>query len=396
MKPDIACRRSVFAAAILAACLTGAPCAYPQSQEGLVNQLKDRLAKTGVFFRADGPRYLRNPGDAYLPVFVEVINGVEQEAHTTGSGVSNYVKRDPLKFLGVNVFVKPTGTRHQFITEPLLLGASKDYSFDARADGQPLAIPDRFKKTLEVPREAIQAYLAAHFLGGPFSSVDLWVSMRAADWPAQDFYLRVMLNATPLPQIPNWYRGDMHYHCGYTDNPAERGYPLDVTKQAAIQAGLDWLLLADHSTDLSPDRYKEELADVKNFRDGKLMLIRGEEVTAASGKDALLTTVHMVVAPSPDDPDKGFPDPKDPSSIVIMTGDGSVSYPAMPIKDALARVAAAGGFAYAAHPFDPISPVMRGGKWDIGADFLAADGKQLQAGLAGLRALEPRHLGHRG
>jgi hypothetical protein len=384
MKPDIAFRKMALAAALLAASLTGAPGAFSQSQEGLVNQLKDKLARTGVFFRADAPCSLRNSADANLPVFVEVINGVEQEAHTTGSSVANYVKREPLKFLGVNIFVKPTGARHQFMAEPLLLGASKDYSFDVRADGQPLAVPDRFKKTLEVPREAIQSFLAAHYLGGPFSSVDLWVSMRAVDWPAQDFYLRVKLNAAPLPQLTNWYRGDVHYHSGYTDNPAERGYPLDVIKQAAIHAGMDWLLLTDHSTDLSLERYKAELEDVKNLRDGKLMLIRGEEITAASGKDALLTTVHMVVAPSPDDPDRGFPDPNDPSSTVITTGDGSVSYRALPIKDALARVAAAGGFAYAAHPFDPISPVMRGGKWDIASDFLAPDGKQLQAGLAGL------------
>jgi hypothetical protein len=264
------------------------------------------------------------------------------------------------------------------------LGTSKDFSFDARTDGQPLSIPDRFKKNLEVPRDAIQSYLASHFLGGPFASADIWVSIRAADWPDQDFYLRVKLNASPLPQIANWYRGDIHYHSGYTDNPAERGYPLDITKQAAIQAGLDWLLLTDHSTDLSLERYKAELEDVKKFRDGRLMFIRGEEVTTASGVDAVLTTVHMVAAPSPDDPDKGFPDPQNADTTVILTGDGSPSSAAMPIKDALARVAAAGGFAYAAHPFDPISPVMRGGKWDIDADFLAPGGKQLQPGLAGL------------
>lgn len=369
---------------IIVACFTAAPPAFSQLQEGLVDQLKEKLSKTGVFFRADAPRSLRNSGDVYLPIFVEIINGVEQEAHTTGFGVSNYVKRDPLKLQGVNVFVKPAGPRHQFATEPLLLGTSKDFSFDARTDGQPLVIPDRLKKTLEVPREAIQSFLASHFLSGPFSSADFRVSIRVMDWPDQDFYLRVMLNAAPLPQIPNWYRGDLHYHSGYTDNPAERGYPLDVTKQAAIQAGMDWLLLTDHSTDLSPDRYKAELDDVEKFRDGRLMLIRGEEVTLASGKDAMLTTVHMVAAPSPDDPDKGFPELKDPDNTVIVSGDGSVSYPAMPIKDALARIAATGGFAYAAHPFDPISPVMRGGKWDLEADFLAPGGKQLQAGLAGL------------
>jgi len=375
---------SLLAALIVATCFTALLPAFSRPQEELVGQLKEKLSKTGVFFRADAPRSLRNPGDVYLPIFVEVINGVEQEAHTTGSSVSNYIKRDPLKFQGVNIFVKPSGPRHKFASEPILLGTSKDFSFDARADGQPLVIRDRLKKTLEVPREKVQSFLASHFLGGPFFSVDFWVSIRAVDWPVQDFYLRVKLNAPPLPQIPNWYRGDIHYHSGYTDNPAERGYPLDVTKQAAIQAGLDWLLLTDHSTDLSPDRYKEELNDVKKFRDGRLMLIRGEEVTVASGKDAVLTTVHMVAAPSPDDPDKGFPDPQNGDNPVILTGDGSPSSAAMPIKDALARIAGAGGFAYAAHPFDPISPVMRGGKWDLEGDFLAPDGKQLQAGLAGL------------
>ena len=368
---------------VVAACLAGIP-AFSQSQEGLVDQLKQKLSKTGVFFRADAPRSLRNPGDVHLPIFVEIINGVEQEAHTTGSGVSNYVKRDPVQFQGVIVFVKPSGSRHQFANNPLLLGTSKDFSFDARSGGQPLAIQDRIKKIIEVPRDAIQSYLASHFLGGPFPSVDLWVSIRAVDWPPQDFFLRVNLNAPPLPQISNWYRGDVHYHSGYTDNPAERGYPLEVTKQAAIQAGMDWLLLTDHSTDLSPESYNAELDDVEKLRDGRLMLIRGEEITLASGKDAVLTTVHMVAAPSPDDPDKGFPDSEHPTSTVIVTGDGSVAYPATAIKDILARIAAGGGFAYAAHPFDPISPVMRGGTWDLEADFLAPDGKQLQPGLVGL------------
>jgi hypothetical protein len=97
-----------------------------------------------------------------------------------------------------------------------------------------------------------------------------------------------------------------------------------------------------------------------------------------------LTTIHMIAVPSPDDPDKGFPDLSDSSNTVIIGGDGSPSSAAMPLKDALARIAAAGGFAYAAHPFDPISPVMRGGKWDIAADFLAPEGKLLQPGLVGL------------
>ena len=191
MKPNIWHFYSLLGAVLVAACLTVARPAFSQSQEGLVDELKEKLSKTGVFFRADAPRSLRNPSDVYVPIFVEIINGVEQEAHTTGSGVSNFVKRDPLKLQGVNVFVKPSGARHQFTAEPLLLGTSKDFSFDARTGGQPLVIRDRLKKMLEIPREAVQSFLASHFLGGPFASVDFWVSIRAVDWPDQDFYLRV-------------------------------------------------------------------------------------------------------------------------------------------------------------------------------------------------------------
>jgi hypothetical protein len=247
-----------------------------------------------------------------------------------------------------------------------------------------MVIRDRLEKTLQVPRELLRTYLAGHFLGGPFRSADLCVSFRMIDWPTQDFYLRVRLDASPPPQIAKWYRGDIHYHSGYTDNPAERGYPLEVTRQAALHAGLDWVILTDHSTDLSLERYQAELEDVKRLRDSRLVMIRGEEITTASSKEAMLTTAHMVAAPSPDNPDLGFPDPAHPDIAVILTGDGSLSSLAIPLKEALARVAAAGGFAYAAHPFDPISPLMRGGRWDIASDFLAPDGKQLQAGLAGL------------
>jgi hypothetical protein len=384
MRPNI--RQSIALVGVtfgLANLLAGPP-AFSQVEGSTVSEWKERLLKTGIFFRADAPRSLRNSGDGYLPIFVEIINGVEQEAHTTGSSVSTYMKRAPLRLQGIDIFVKPTGSRHQFTAVPLLLGPSQDFSFDARTGGQPLLIPDRFKKTVEIPREIIQALLAEHFLGGPFASADIWVSIRAADWPDQDFYLRVALNALPLPQIPAWYRGDIHYHSGYTDNPAERGYPLDITKQAAMQAGLDWLLLTDHSTDLSPERFRAALEDVKRLRDGRLMLIRGEEVTVVSGKDRVLNTIHMVTAPSPDDPDKGFPDLKNPDDLVITTGDGSPSSAALRLQDALARIAAAGGFTYAAHPFDPISPIMRGGRWDVETDFLAAGGKQLQPPVVGL------------
>jgi hypothetical protein len=362
----------------------GGPPLPAQTQEKVPSELEKKLMQTGVFFRADAPRVMRSGDDPYLPIHLLIINGVEKAAHTTGAMLSQYITREPVKLQGVNVYVKPAGPRRQFATDSLLLGGSMEFTFDARTKGQPLVIPDRFGKTLELPREIIDAYLNKHFIGGPFTVLDFKVSFQAVGWDSQDFYLRVRPDAPPLPRLPNWYRGDVHYHSGFTDNPAERGYPLDVTKQAALHSGLDWLVLADHSTDLNPERYSQELREVQKLRDGRFMYIRGEELTLASGKEALLTTVHMLAMPSPADPDKGFPDPANPSNVVIMTGDGSVASPALPLKDALARIAAAGGLAYAAHPFDPISPLMRGGSWDIEVDFLAPGGKQLPAGLVGL------------
>lgn len=355
-----------------------------QPQEKLTSEMEKKLSQTGVFFRADAPWVLRNQEDPYLPIYLEIINGVEKAAHTTGSTLAPYLPREPLKLNGVNVFVKPSGARRQFASDPLLLGAGREFTFDARTDGQPLVIQERLKKTLEVPHEIMEAYLSQHFIGGPFPLLDLKVSFHLVGWTSQDFYLRVRPNAPPLPRLPNWYRGDMHYHSGFTDNPAERGYPLTVTKQAALHSGLDWLVLADHSTDLNAERYAQELREIQHQRDGRFVYIRGEELTLASGKEALFRTVHMVAMPDPADPDKGFPDAANPSDAVIVTGDGSVVSPALPVKDALARIAAAGGFAYAAHPFDPISPLMRGGIWDMEADLLAPGGKQLPAGLVGL------------
>jgi len=359
--------------------------ARPQEKpEKALAELKEKASRTGVFFRADTPRALRNSADPFIPVYLEIINGLEKTGRTTASPLAQYLSRDPLKLEGVNIYVKPTGPKRQFTADVLPLGASKEFSWDCRTGGQPLTIADRMKRTLEIPREVIDTYLKTHYLGGPFTTVDFWVAFRVLGWPSQNFYLRVRLNAEPLPHIANWYRGDMHYHCAFTDNPAERGYPLDVTKQAGLHAGFDWTILTDHSTDLSPERYAEELRQVTKYRDGRFLFIRGEELTLASGKESLLTTVHMVAMPSPEDPDQGFPDPAGVTGAVILTGDGSLKSPALPVKEALRRVVAARGFAYAAHPFDPISPILRGGTWDLDADFLAPGGKQLQPGLVGL------------
>jgi len=353
-------------------------------QQTAEQTLKEKLLRAGVYFRADAPRVLRNPDDPDLPLYLEIINGVEKSGHSTARSLAAYLNRDPLKLEGVKIFFKPTGANRQFADEPVQLGTSKDFSFDGRVDNLPLSIPDRLKKTLEIPRLLIQTYLDRHFIGGPFDSIDIKASFYVTGWPTQDFYLRVRTKAPPLPQLMHWYRGDVHYHSAYTDNAAERGHPLAVSKQVALDAGLNWVVLTDHSTDLGEDEYAKELKEAKGYSDGRFIFIRGEEITVASAGQSNFTTLHLLAFPSPDDPGRGFPDAAGKSGPSIVTGDGSPGSAAMPLKDALARITAAGGFAYAAHPFDPISPILKGGSWDLASDFLAPGGQGLQAGLAGL------------
>jgi hypothetical protein len=374
--------RHVVLLLLLGNMLAGGSSGSAAAQEKTAESLRDTLSRTGVFFRADTPFVLRNAADPYLPIYLEIINGVERTGRSVLRKAAPYIHRDPLNLEGVNIYAKPPGRQRNFASQPLLLGESREFSFDARTNGEPLLIESRLKKTLQIPLPVLADYLHKNFLGRAPNVVDLWVAFRVTGWPSQDIYLRVRLNAPPLPRLANWYRGDMHYHTAYTDNPAERGHPLPVTKQVAIQTGLDWVVLADHSSELDPERYAEALREVAALRDGRFVFIRGEEVTVVSAKEALLGTVHLVALPPPEDPDRGVA--QTDSDSVLMTGDGSLASPAIPLKEALAAIHAAGAFAYAAHPFDPISPLLRGGSWDLDLDFLATGGKQLQPGLVGL------------
>ena len=382
----MAYRRSLFCFGFLAVTLVASsPPVCGQSAQQTWSEIKDTITRTGINIRADAPLSLRNPDDPTLPVYLEIINGVEKTGYSVITKISGIVKREPLQLEGVNVFIKPAGKRRQFVEEPLRWDSSADFSYDARTDGQPLVITDRVRKILRIPFAAVQEYLKKHYIGGPFTVVDVYVSFRLVGWPNQDFYLRVRMNAPPLPRMPQWYRGDVHYHTAYTDNAAERGYPIEMVKIAGLQSGLDWTLLTDHSCDLTPKKYEDLLQDILKYRDEKFILIRAEEVTVTSGQ-VKPTTDHLLAMPSPDDPDKGFRDPADPSSAMIASGDGSTSSPGIPLKEALQRVTAAGGFAYASHPFDPLHPILRGGHWDVAADFLAPEGNKLQPGLVGLES----------
>ncbi len=121
--------------------------------------LQEKVSRAGVFFRADAPRVLRNRHDAYLPLFLEVINGVEKAAHSSLASAVRKINRAPLGLEGLKIFVKPAGNDRQFTEGPLELGASHEFSLEFKTNGQALSIPDRWSQTIELPLDAVEAYL---------------------------------------------------------------------------------------------------------------------------------------------------------------------------------------------------------------------------------------------
>ncbi len=110
----------------------------------------------------------------------------------------------------------------------------------------------------------------------------------------------------PLRNSPQWYYGDTHYHSNYTNDFKEFGNPVPDTRAAAERIGLDWLVITDHTCDLTDENpyWEQPLADtrwadlgleVAANSDDRFRLLRGEELTVlgmpGKGDDTLHTLV---------------------------------------------------------------------------------------------------------
>jgi len=111
----------LFIGFLIGTLAVGAP-AFGQSAQQTLSDIKDTLTRTGISIRADAPLSLRNPEDHTLPIYLEIINGVEKQGYSALAKMSGIVKREPLRFEGVDIFVKPTGKRRQFVDEPFARG----------------------------------------------------------------------------------------------------------------------------------------------------------------------------------------------------------------------------------------------------------------------------------
>lgn len=102
---------------------------------------------------------------------------------------------------------------------------------------------------------------------------------------ARPVRLMLSLEGPPLPGgLPsgNWYFGDTHCHSTYTrDYYFGNGiYTIPELKSLATAAGLDWLVLTEHSYNLSPALYERIKNETKSVSDESFSFFYGEELSA--------------------------------------------------------------------------------------------------------------------
>ncbi|MBC8266558.1 MAG: T9SS type A sorting domain-containing protein [Flavobacteriales bacterium] len=194
--------------------------------------------------------------------------------------------------------------------------------------------------------------------------------------------LRVFRDSENIPSLINWYRGDVHVHSVYTQNSAEIGLPLSMTKTAAKNIGLDWITTTDHTSDF--DNYGTSINNnwsqletdvfLSNSSDSSFVFIKGQEVAVNNSQQQL---VHMLAYPSPNNP-VIFP--------FLGDGHGDLTPTNVSLVDVLDTLSDFGGFAYAAHPFAngdklPDFPI-NGGLWNLSdSNFTANDSSYSSIGL---------------
>lgn len=210
--------------------------------------------------------------------------------------------------------------------------------------------------------------LPAEVLIGYEDVIDIQVTIHYGNLTFSDDVLgmRIFRSEEEVPKLPNFYRGDTHLHCIYTQNDAETGLPLCATKEAAKLIGLDWITTTDHTSDFDNygttvaanwNRIQQETKQM-NLDDQSMIYIPSQEV-ALKNHDSKL--VHMLA----------YPNYSDVYNMPFLgDGDGDVTPTGVTVNSALNNLYLAGGFAFAAHPFAtedrlPTIPV-NGYIWNLG------------------------------
>lgn len=194
------------------------------------------------------------------------------------------------------------------------------------------------------------------------------------DWdPDYVCSLRIFRQEESLPTISDWLRGDTHFHGLFTQNSAEVGLPLDVSKLMAKICGLDWVTITDHSCDF--DNYgsgthqnwemlRNQIIDLNNEEDSFLLIHAIEMSVKNSAND----NVHALVYPSPTAP---------LSMPYFGDGKGDLFATEISIDKLSDSLLLYGAFSYMAHPFaqgDALSFIVDGSVWNLGESDFTANG----------------------
>lgn len=105
------------------------------------------------------------------------------------------------------------------------------------------------------------------------------------------YQISKVIEVQPAPEVPSvppgaprghWYFGDTHSHSTYTwDYYFGNGiYTIPELKSLAIAAGLDWLVLTEHSYNLDPSIYQTIKQETTSISDRDFSFLYGEELSA--------------------------------------------------------------------------------------------------------------------
>ena len=250
---------------------------------------------------------------------------------------------------------------------------------------------------LEIDREHF--YFTFTIPGSYFSGyediIDVQCIFEYADLTVTDdeVCVRIFRSDYDMPKLQGWYRGDTHLHSFYTQNDAEIGFPMSMTKNAAKHIGLDWITTTDHTSDF--DNYgntgsssltgqallnsnwqdlQNEISVLNNL-DSTMIYIPGQEVATANSKSLL---VHFLAYPNPSAP-FSLPFLGDGYGDAVLNPTASTTNTSVTIDNALNSVVQNNGFAYAAHPFAssdalPDGFPVYGGIWSLSNNIFPANG----------------------
>jgi hypothetical protein len=222
--------------------------------------------------------------------------------------------------------------------------------------------------------------------------------------------LRVRVGGGPFPWPSGWHGGDLHTHSMFTNNIAEWGAPLPALRAAATAIGLRWVAVTDHSCDLDqtvdgPWSYvTREWQYTVQTPAGVQTVTR--DVFAADGTTWGGLTAEIVAADGPGlrllrgvEINLASVDPATAGCTLhaLFLGAGYIAsplsgapgerpvFPTVPVG--LDALAASGGFAFAAHPWDDLASEwadvdlgVNGAVWGAG-DFDAALSRDVFRGV---------------